>query len=150
MSDLDFIKDKELRGTLENSIEYIYALFENSKASEQNELYREETHRVIILYVISAIEAVLLYFYKERDEKMEYFVYKFVSPLPKDYAHNEREGMPVVIAVQEKIEKKEYQIGLNDLVIFFKDKKLIREKTAEDILKFNDIRNTFHFNKSRT
>ncbi|KKQ26812.1 MAG: hypothetical protein US41_C0032G0013 [Parcubacteria group bacterium GW2011_GWB1_37_13] len=31
MSDLDFIKDKELRSTLENSIEYIYALFEESK-----------------------------------------------------------------------------------------------------------------------
>ena len=54
MSDLDFIKDKELRSTLENSIEYIYALFEESKNGEQKQLYKEETYRVIILYVISA------------------------------------------------------------------------------------------------
>jgi hypothetical protein len=81
---------------------------------------------------------------------MEYPTYKFIASLPKNYTHSERRDSPVVIAVQEKEEKKEYQIGLNDLVIFFKDKKLIREKTAEDILKINDIRNTFHFNKSRT
>ena len=44
MSDLDFIKDKELRSTLENSIEYIYALFEESKNREQKQLYKEETN----------------------------------------------------------------------------------------------------------
>ena len=44
MSDLDFIKDKELRSALENSIEYIYALFEESKNREQKQLYKEETN----------------------------------------------------------------------------------------------------------
>lgn len=149
MSDLEFIKDKELRETLENAIEYIYALFENSKNNEQKELYKEETYRVIILYVISAIEAVLLYFYKERGEKMEYPEYKFITLLPKEYIHIGRKGLPVVIAVQEKAEKKEYQIGLHDLVTFLKSKKLIKEETAVDILELNDIRNTFHFNKPR-
>lgn len=149
MNDLDFIKDKELRKTLEDSIEYIYALFEQSKDSEQKELYREETYRVIILYVVSAIEAVLLYFYKMRGEKIEYLEYKFVQTLPPGYEHREKINLPVVVAVQEKLEKQEYQIGLHDLVIFFRAKKLIKENTASDILELNDVRNTFHFSKPR-
>jgi len=149
MNDLDFIKDSELRKTLEDSIEYIYALFEQSKDDEQKELYREETYRVIILYVVSAIEAVLLYFYKVRGEKIEYLEYKFVQILPAEYAHRKKAGLPVVIAVQEKLEKQEYQIGLHDLVTFFRTKKLITEKTTTDILELNDVRNTFHFSKPR-
>jgi len=81
MRELDFIKDKDLRKTLEDSIEYIYTLFEQSKNDKQKELYKEETYRVIVLYVVSAIEAVLLYFYKERVEKIEYLEYKFVQTL---------------------------------------------------------------------
>ncbi len=149
MNDFDFIKDKELRTTLENSIEYIYALFEESKKGEQKQLYKEETHRVIILYVISAIEAVLLYFYKERGEKIEYIEYKFVEALSNDYNHKKKGGLPVVVAVQEKVERKEHQIGLYDLVVLFRDKKRIKDKTAKDILELNDIRNTFHFSKPR-
>lgn len=150
MSDLDFIEDTELRKTLENSIEYIYALFEQSKAKEQNKLYQEETYRVIVLYVVSAIEAVLLYFYKVRGEKITYPEYKFVQILPVQYAHEDKEGSPVVVAVQETLEKKEHQIGLQDLATFFKGKKLILEKTVGEILELNSLRNTFHFNKPRT
>ena len=149
MADLDFIKDKELRTRLENSIEYIYALYEQSKSVDQKPLYKEETYRVIILYVISAIEAVVLYFYKERGEKIEYSEYKFIESLPKNYSHDEKKGSPVVVAVQEKVEKKEHQIGLHDLITFFRGKNLIQEKTANDILELNDVRNTFHFSKPR-
>lgn len=149
MKDLDFIKDAELRKTIENSIEYTYTLLEQSKSNEQNELYREETRRVIILYVVSAIEAILLYFYKVRGEKIDYLEYKFVQTLPSGYEHKRKPGLPVVVAVQEKLEKQEHQIGLHDLVLFFKTKKLIQEKTADDILELNDVRNTLHFNKPR-
>lgn len=150
MKDLDFIKDPELRKTIENSIEYIYALYEQSKSGEQNELYQEETRRVIILYVVSTIEAILLYFYKLRGKKIEYTEYKFVQILPSEYVHKEKADLPVVIAVQEKLEKPEHQIGLHDLVLFFKTRKLIQEKTADNILELNDIRNTLHFNKPRS
>ncbi|MDO8518339.1 MAG: hypothetical protein Q7S26_03560 [bacterium] len=150
MADLDFIRDAILRKTLEDSIEYIYALFEQSKVDRQKKLYQEETYRVIILYVVSAIEAVLLYFYKVRGEKIEYVEYKFVQTLPLQYRHSGKIGLPVVVAVQEKMEKQEHQLGIHELVAFFRGKKLMQEKTAGDILDMNDVRNTFHFNKSRT
>ncbi len=149
MSDLDFIKDKSLHKTLEDSIEFIYALLEKSKDDGQKKLYQEETYRIIILYVVSVIEAVLLYFYKIRGEKIEYAEYKFVQTLPPEYIHIKKNSCRTIIAVQEMHEKQEHQIGLHDLVNFFKDKKLIEEKIANDILELNDMRNTFHFSKPR-
>lgn len=59
--ELTFIKDTELQERIENAIEYIYTLFEQSKNVEQNKLYQQETYRVTILYVVSTIEAILLY-----------------------------------------------------------------------------------------
>ncbi|MFA6518579.1 MAG: hypothetical protein WCV93_02905 [Candidatus Shapirobacteria bacterium] len=148
MSGFEFIKSKELRQTLENSIEYIYTLYERAKNGEEKQLYKEETYRVIILYVISVIEAVLFYFYKERGEKIESFEYKYINQLPQSYTHTLKKDMPIVVAVQEKIEKS--QVGLYELIKFFRGKKLIKESTASDILELNDIRNTFHLNKART
>ena len=149
MNGLDFINDKELRKTLENSIEYIYVLHERSKSDGRHKLYQEETYRVILLYVASIIEAILLYFYKVRGEKIQYTEYKFVNVLLSQYEHTEKKGFPVVVAVQEKVEKKEHQLGMRELVTFFRGKSLMTEKTAEDILDINDVRNTIHFSKPR-
>lgn len=149
MNGFDFINDNELRKRLEDSIEYIYVLYERSKLDGHNKLYQEETYRVIILYVVSAIEAILLYFYKARGEKIQYAEYKFVHKLSSKYEHIDKKGLPVVVAVQEKVEKKEHQLGMQELVTFFRDKNLMKEKTAGDILDVNDVRNTFHFSKPR-
>src|SRR3989344_8446625 len=107
MVDLDFIKDAGLRKTLEDSIDYVYALFEQSKADGQKKLYQEETYRVIILYVVQAIEAVMFYFYKVREEKIEFVEYKFVQTLPAQYGHGDKAGLPVVVAVQERMAKQD-------------------------------------------
>ena len=149
MDTLDFIKDPALRKTLEDSIEYIYALFEQSKADGQKSLYQEETYRVIILYVVSAIEAVLLYFYKVRGEKIEHYEYRFVQTLPTEYQHSKKDGLPIVVAVQDRVESREHDLGIHALVTFFRSKKLIQERTAQDILDMNNVRNTFHFSKMR-
>ncbi len=149
MTSLDFIVDKELKRTLEDSIEFIFALHNSSKLTNQNILYQEETCRVIILYVISAIEAVLLYFFKLRGEKMEKLEYRFVHQFPAEYSHKHKANLPLVVAVQENIVRQDYEIGLHSLVTFFKEKKLIIKETARKILELNDVRNTFHFSKIR-
>lgn len=147
MKELDFIKDEDLRKTLEDSIDFIYNFHEQSKGDGQKKLYQEETYRIIILYVVSVIEAVLLYFYKTRGDKIEYLEYRLVQALPPEFGHSEKKGCPLIIAVQEKKEKD--QIGMHDLVTFFEAKKLIQKKTANDILELNDLRNTFHLSKPR-
>ena len=149
METLDFIKDRELKSTLEGSVEYLYVLYEQSKDKEQKELFSEETRRVMILYVVSVIEAILLYVYKRQDGVIEKNEYKFVKPLPETFSHSKKKECPVVVAVQEKVEKKDHEIGLHELVRFFKSKGLMREDTMSDILEMNDVRNTFHFSKPR-
>jgi len=150
MNNLDFIQDVELRKTLTDSIEFIYTLFEQSKGNGQKNLYKEETYRVIILYVVSAIEAVLLYIYKTRGEKINYLDYKHVQILPKEFEHKDKIGSPVIVAIQEKATRQDFQLDLYELVNFFRDKKIIKETTAVEILGLNDTRNTLHFSKPRT
>jgi len=150
MAGFDFIDDIDLKKKLDDSIEYIYALYEKSKNDGESQLYKEETYRVIILYIISAIEAILLFFYKKRGDKINYIEYKHDYHLPKEYSYRKKPGLPVVIAIQEKLEKKDHQIGLYDLVTFFYSLKLIHQNTVDEILELNDVRNTFHFSKPRT
>jgi len=125
-------------------------LYKQSKHGGQKDLYAEETRRIIILYVISAIEAILLYLYKERGESLEKIEYKYAHALPEKFLYDGKDGLPVVIAVQQRVPRKEYEIGLRELVYFFETKNLMKKETARDILDMNDVRNTFHFNKPRT
>ena len=148
--ELDFITDNTLRKTIEDSIEYVYVLTEESKKKEdRSALYKEETYRVIILYIASIIEAILLYLYKRQSDKITYTYYKFINPLHEDYQHASDRESPVIIAVQKTVEKVEHQIGMFELVSFFKEKKFMKEETAEEILKINNLRNTLHLNKPR-
>ncbi len=149
MNDLLFIEDEELRGKVVNSIEYSYVLHELAKREGHSDLFKEETNRVIILYVISSIEAILFYFFKIRNEKISVMDYKYPQLLPKDFNHKDKEGS-LVIAVQTPRDKKEYEIGLKELVVYFSDLKLIKKETIEKLMKLNDLRNTHHLAKSRT
>lgn len=148
MANLDFIKNTQLKETLDNAVKFIYVLYEQSKNDSHEELYLEETYRIIILYVVSAIEAILLYFYKERGELITSIGYRSIHTLP-GYIHKEEPGLPVVICVQKPVEKKEHQIGLYELVVFFKSKKLMQDVTADKIIALNEVRNTLHFSKPR-
>lgn len=145
---LDFIKnkDKDLKKTIEDSIQYINIIFEYAKDSD-SDLYKEETYRVIVLYVISVIEAVLLYVLEARKENIKYIDYKYVNSIPQTFRHSELPDDPVVVAVQKEFVKK--YIGLVELVNFMKDNGLMDDKFAQEILDINDIRNTFHFTKPR-
>lgn len=147
--DLDFISDAGLRKTIKEAIEYIVALLGIPLTSEMSSLYIEETHRVIILYVASIIEAIFLHCFKEKKQVLHYLDYKFISTLPSEYNYVGQQGL-VVVALQKQVPRLDHQLGLHDLVNFFKDKKLIKSETAADILEINNIRNTVHLSKPRT
>ncbi len=149
MNELDFIKDPSLRKTVKDSIDYTYVLFEESKKKTDNKLFEEETYRVIVLYVISVIEAILLYLYKKGGYEMTYLDYKFINTLPEAYRHENSPGSRVIVAVEKSISKTEHQIGLSDLVNFFREQKKILTPTAKKILEINNLRNTFHLSKPR-
>ncbi len=144
----DFIKNKNLEEILYKSIYYIYYLDEQSKIIE-NESHKEETRRVTILYVISIIEAILFYFYKQCEVKIIKIEYTDICTLPKNYINNKKEKSSVVVAVQNIKERKDETIGLVELINFFKERGKIKDDTVKQIIEINNIRNTFHLNKVR-
>ncbi len=146
--ELDFIEDAELRKIIDDAIQYIYIIFHQAKNSD-NALYKEETYRVIVLYIISIIEAILLYVLKIENKHITKIEYKFPTPFSNKFIHKDIPDSPVIIAVQKKENKDNYQIGLFELVSFMKKEKIISESFTQKILNANDIRNTFHFTKPR-
>jgi len=150
MNNLEFIQDIALRKNIEDAIEYLYLLFDESqKRTSGNELFQEESYRVVILYVVAIIEAILLYLYKTHGEELTITEYKYIQTLPVEYTHSAETQSRVVVAVPKKMKRPEHQVGLFELIGFFKSKKLIQEKTADSILNLNNIRNTLHLSKPR-
>lgn len=149
MESLSFIQEEVLREKVSNSITYSYLLFhEVNTSNSSNDIFKEETYRVIILYIISSIEAILLYLYKKRPERMTCVEYKHVNHLTSGFTHREKEG-EVIVAVKTSRDKKDHEIHLTDLIEHLKGLHLIQKGTAEKILKLNDLRNTLHLLKAR-
>ena len=146
--ELNFLKDKDLKKTIEDSIQYVRIVSKQAKDSEKA-LFKEETYRVIILYIVSIIEAVLLHIFSLRNEKIDRLDYNYVNPISREFKHSELPHDVVVIAVQKKTIKDNKHIGLVELIDFMKTNYLIEKKLAQEILDINNIRNTFHFTKPR-
>lgn len=91
----------------------------------------------------------MLYVLKERGDQITTLIYKNSSEISKKVKHRDYPKDIFVTAIQCKETKKDQQIGVQDLVNFMKNNKLMKKETAEGILDINDIRNTFHLNKSR-
>jgi hypothetical protein len=141
--DLAFITDAALRQRVEDAIEYIYTLYEESKGSDKNDLYRTETYRVIILYTISIIEAVLFYLYERKGMTIKKLEYKEKQSLPTKYLHSDTKGR-VIIAVEKSSEKSESEISLKELIQFFVTNKVLKKETAEKLHEIMRTRNSVH------
>lgn len=145
---LTFIKSKALQKTIEDSIEYMNVLFGSTKDSAKD-AYKEENYRVIILYVVAIIEAILLYVLKERGDSVTILSYKIPSEICKKVKHEDYPNDIFVTAIQCREIKPEQQVGVQDLVSFMGKNGLMSDETAQGILEINNIRNTFHLNKPR-
>ena len=147
--DFGFIKDSELRKKIEDSVEFIFASYEETKQGEKSNLFKTETYRVVILYTVAIIEAVLFYIYHERGVKIEKEEYKEKLYLPESYTNTKVAQGRIQIAVVKKREKDEIEIGLHELVKFMQEQRVLRVSTGIKILEINDTRNTLHLRKMR-
>ncbi len=147
--DFDFIKDSDLRKKIEDSVEYIYAAYEESKKKDKSELFRTETFRVIVLYTVSIIEAVLFDIYHQQDKRLIKEEYKETISLPKEYIHTKIENGTIAVVVIKKTEKDEIEIGFQELVKFLEKEKVLQKETVTRMLEINNVRNTLHLRKER-
>ena len=147
-NDFIFLKNKELEKTIEDSIQYIQIILKKAEEKE-SALYKEETYRVSVLYVVSIIEAILQRVIELRKEKIISIDYKYISPVDRKFKHTDLPNDSVVIAVQKKVNKENKRVGFAELVEFMKNKGLMKKDILDEILDINDVRNTFHFTKPR-
>jgi len=146
MQDFNFIKDIELKNAIEDSVNFIVLL--NSINQDSTDLFKEEKYRTLILYIVAIIEALLYYYLVFKNKKITYIEYKNINYIPY-LKYKGLEDESVVIAIQKEKSKISSQIGLSDLLEFFKKEKLMKSETAEKISNLNNIRNTFHLSKKR-
>ncbi len=145
--ELTFITDVILRRRIEDSIEYIYTLYETTKQSDKNELYQTETYRVIILYTVSIIEAVLFYIYEKRKLSLKKTEYKAIIYLPDSYKNDSLSGR-VMLGVESVRTKIESEIGLKELVEFLCVNSIIKPATKDKLLEIIKIRNSVHLRQN--
>jgi len=147
---LEFIKDEALRQRTEDSIEYLYTLYEESKGDDKNDLYRTETYRVIILYTVSIIEALLFYIYERKGVVIMKIEHKERITLPNSYK-NKTVGGKICVLVEKTTEKTESEISLRELVNFLEKKKVLKKATVKKLLNLIQTRNSVHLRqKSET
>lgn len=148
--DAGFIGDEEVRQRVENALEYILVLYEESKRSTKPQ-YTAEKYRTIILYVVSILEATLFAIYAERVNKIKKVEYKWKQNLPKRYICIDDVGDAcdgdVVIAFEQQIEKGEQEVGFKELTAYLVSEKILKKDTADKMCRINSLRNTFHFRK---
>jgi hypothetical protein len=139
--ELSYISDALLRQRIEDSIEFIYALYEKSKQIDTSDLYKTETYRVIVVYTVSIIEAVLFDLYGKRKKKISKVEYKELGYI-KDTYKNIRVAGKVLVAVEKIIEKTESEISLRELVLFLEKDGALKNETSAKLLSILPLRNS--------
>lgn len=143
----NFIVDNKLRKRVEDSVEYISFLYITAENHKSN-TYKSETNRVIVLYCVAIMEALMFLIYEKQDKKIQKLEYKESTIIPEKFNHKDYKNGKVVIAVRCGKEKTEPEIGLVELLDFLKDCKILKEETVTRIKDINQQRNTFHLRKN--
>lgn len=146
-NNLDFIANATLRRKIEHAIEITSALYLKRNEKGVSKGIALEFCRMEILYAASIIEAILLYMFKSKNEKLNKLEYKEVYPLPSSYQSS---GSPIlVLAKQSQIPRQERELMLDNLLVFFTKNGTIKNDLKKKIDKARTVRNTFHLAKSR-
>ena len=139
----DFVTPKTFRTNIIESVGFVAYLW--VLAQQIEEKYRDEMARTVILYNISIVEALLLFWAKKHKIKFLEDKYTEKYVLPKNL-----QGIPdkeLLVAHCCKIEKPDARIWLHDLVS--EGKQLLGSDLHSEIIDLQDIRNTFHLSKTR-
>ena len=143
--DTDFITDRTLQKRVDESITYIFALYFDAQDNQSKE-FETETCRVIILYTISIIEALLHQVYEVIPQNITKESLRDTRELGGGYQHAANKHCEVIVATRCIINKEPREIQFNELVSFLQHKALKKDTVAR-IKKINSLRNTFHLRK---
>lgn len=146
-SDLTFITTLSLRSKLVGAIKTISDLYTISEGPDTKPLLSIEIRRVIVLYVASIIEAILLFLYKKTNINQSKIEYTDICVLPNSFQLEKDKRF--VVAKQIETARSDRELMLDVLLKVFIDKKAISTELETKIKHAKDVRNTFHLSKLR-
>lgn len=147
-SDLTFITTLSLRNKLVGAIETISDLYTISEGPETKTLLAIEIRRVIVLYVASIIEAILLFLFKNTSLTYPKIEYADVCVLPSSFQLEKDKKL--VVAKQIENVRSDKELMLDVLLKVFVNKNIISAELETKIKHAKDVRNTFHLSKLRS
>lgn len=139
----NFVTPKAFRNNIVESVEFAAWLWVLTQKTEDK--YQDEMVRTVILYNISIVEALLLFWAKKHKKK--FFEDKYTDKYTLPTALQGTSGKKLLVAHFSKVEKSDSRIWLHDLIA--EGKQLLGENLHDRVADLQDIRNTFHLSKPR-
>ena len=139
----NFVTPKAFRTNIVESVEFVGWLWVLAQKTEEK--YQDEMVRTVILYNMSIVEALLLFWAKK--QKKKFFEDKYTD---KHILPNELQGVngkELLIAHFSRVEKNDTRVWFHDLIA--EGKQLLGKGLHTRVVDLQDIRNTFHLSKSR-
>lgn len=141
-STFSFVTPKALRNNIVESVEFAAYLWVLTQTVENK--FKDEAVRTVILYNISIIEALLLFWAKKQKIKFYDEKYHHATSLAREF---QRTDQDLVVAYRSKREREESRIWLHDLIV--KGQQFLGKELRNEVASLQDIRNTFHLSRVR-
>lgn len=139
----NFVTPKTFRKNIVESVEFVVWLWVLAQKTEEK--YQDEMVRTVILYNISIVEALLLFWAKKQKKKFfeDKYTDKHILPIKFQSATDKE----LLVAHFSKVEKSDARVWLHDLIA--EGKQLLGKDLHGRVTDLQDIRNTFHLSKTR-
>lgn len=138
-----FVTPKTFRTNIVESVEFVAWLW--VLAQEIEDKYQNEMVRIIVLYNMSIVEALLLFWAKRRKKK--FFEDKYTDKYTLPTELQGVAGKELLIAHFSRVEKNDTRVWFHDLIA--EGKQLLGKDLHGRVTDLQDIRNTFHLSKTR-
>ena len=138
-----FVTPKAFRTNIAESVKFVVWLWVLAQKIEQE--YRDESVRTVILYNMSIVEALLLFWTKKKKKK--FFEDKYTDKYTLPSALQGTIDKELLVAHFSKVEKSDTRVWFHDLIA--ECKQLLGKDLHDRVIDLQDIRNTFHLSKTR-
>jgi len=138
-----FVTPKAFRTNIIESVKFVAWLWVLAQKIEDE--YQDETVRTVILYNMSIVEALLLFWTKKKKKKFFEDKYTNKHTLPTELQGTG--GKELLVAHFSRVEKEDTRVWFHDLIA--ECKQFLGKDLHDRVIDLQGIRNTFHLSKTR-
>jgi len=138
-----FVTPKAFRANVIESVKFVAWLWVLAQKIEDE--YQDETVRTVILYNMSIVEALLLFWTKKKKKK--FFEDKYTDKYTLPIKLQGTSGKELLVAHFSRVEKDDTRVWFHDLIA--ECKQFMGKDLHDRVIDLQGIRNTFHLSKTR-